>query len=237
MKYLYLAVILAAGFMLSGCASSPASPPKTGNQLEIEFSLAGEFAPQDSLDPGISRYYFIAIDNDGVSETFPLPVAGPSGAYGWGNGWGTSDKASESKGITGYLRYDSANDPANWYDIIPGSKLLSSGPPQSPVSWDILNNGKTLRAVIDFSQLATAAVPEASITGLQINLICTNSIPTDPNDPAPGRKWDALGFKTERDYIDADTTRSYTYTGADPEGDVSDPDLDITDWQVTIKRE
>ena len=237
MKYFCLVLLAAAAAFLTGCASTPASPVKTGSQLEVEFTLAGEFAPEDSLDPGQGRYYFIAIDADNVSETYPLPVVGPSGAYGWGNGWGTSDKASESKGITGYLRYDSGNDPANWYDILPGSKLLSSGPPQSPVAWNILNGGRTMRAVIDFSQIAGGRLPEKDISDLQINIICLNRIPADPNDPAPGRKWDALGYKTERDCIDIDVRRSYTWTGTDPEGDVSDPNLDITEWQVSVVRE
>ncbi len=233
MKKLLLLLICAC-ILFAGCASTPKHPAKSGSQLEIEFSLAGSFETEDSAEPGLFRYYFIAIDADNVRETFPLPITAPSGAYGWGNGWGTSDKASESKGITGYLRYDSANEPANWYDILPGSKLLASGPPQAPVAWELADRGKTMRAVIDFSALTDE--PEA-LENLQINMICTNQVPTDPNDTAPGRRWDALGFKTERDYIDIDVTKSYTYSGSDPEGDVSDENLDITDWKVSVRRD
>lgn len=237
MRYIIIVFAAICVLLLTSCASTPEHPVTSGSQLEIEFSLAGRFEPSDSMDPSISRYYFIAIDGDNISETYPLPVVAPSGQYGWGNGWGTSDKASESKGITGYVRYDITNAPANWYDILPESKLLSSGPPQTPVSFDILNGGKTMRAVIDFSQIAADGITEEELKNVQVNFICTNKIPADPMDSAPGRKWDALGYKTERDFADIDVTRSYTYTGTDPEGDVSDENLDITDWKISVVRE
>ena len=229
---LFILVFLCA---LVGCAKYPDNPDPSGNQIIIEFSVAGKFNTTDPFDSKINRYYFIAIDCDNVETTYPLPVVGSVANYGWGNGWGTSTKAAESIGITSYVRLDTNNNPSNFYQFIPGSKLLVSGPPIIPISTELINNGRTWRVILDYSQIATLLVTKENIKNLQINFITTNQIPTDPNNPAPLRKWDALGEKNSNEYINiTDMTRSFTYTGKDLTGDVSDPDLDITDWQIEI---
>lgn len=232
MKYIFIGILITISLL--GCAQYPENPSSMENQVIIEFSVAGRFITSDSMDSNSKRYYFIAIDCDNVSDTYPLPIIAPVDNYGWGNGWGTSDKASESKGITSYIKYDANNDPPNFYNIVPGSKLLASSAPLIPVSSEIINNGKTMRIILNYSQIATASVLKDQIENLQFNFITTNQLPVDPNSMAPGRKWDALGYKTEKEYVEVNAKKTYTYTGSDDTGDVSDTNLDITDWKIEI---
>src|SRR5690554_1465361 len=89
-----IAVVFA--FTLTGCAKFPNTPPTTGKQLVITLRVRGTINPLDQVT-GMSRHYFIAIDNDGDPNTGPYAAIFPP--YG-GNGWVTSDNAVASIGLT-----------------------------------------------------------------------------------------------------------------------------------------
>jgi hypothetical protein len=153
----------------------------------------------------------------------------------WANGWVTARDADKSIGLTSYIQYDSSNPGGYIYSILPGSFFLNTSSPQSPIRYELLEGGSTLRFVIDFSQMATTAIPGASITQLDINFITTNELAVNPDDLYPDRQWDGLG-PSGQDYVTVDTTTDRLYAEEDADAhDVTDPDLDIVYWSVQVQ--
>ena len=218
-----------------GCAMSPDTPEETGNQLIVTFYVKGKININERDEKNLLRNYFIAINCDNSDGSYgPLPVVyKSSGSYGWGNGWGTSSKATESKGITSFAEYNQENSSGNIYSIIPGTRLLQYSYPITPTSFSVTDDGKGIRCVFDYSQLATDDVTADKIEKLQVNMITNNLIISNTTENTPGRRYDALGTNGE-DYVDVIANRSYTYSGTDDEGDVADEDLDITRWTIQV---
>jgi len=223
------AVILST---LVGCAKFPSTAPRTGKQLVITLKVRGRITPIDDVDPTVRHYYFIAIDNDNDQYTGPWAVAFPP--YG-GNGWVTSRDAHRSIGVTSFLEYDAANPGGYIYSFVPGSFLLQYTNPQPPVRSEILEGGSTLRFIIDFSQIATAAVPADKITQLDINIITTNELAVNPNQLYPNRQFDGFG-PSGQDYLTVGTTQDRLYTGQDTDtATPTDEDIDIIYWSVQVQ--
>jgi len=216
---------------LTGCAKFPATPGTSDKQLVITLRVRGKINPIDSADPSVRRYYFIAIDNDNNPNTGPWAAVFPP--YG-GNGWVTSANATESVGLTSFVRYDADNPNAYIYGVLPGSYFLNTTSPQPPIKYELLDGGSTLRVYIDFSQIATSTIPADKIEQLDINFITTNYVV--PSDfPILGREWDALG-PSGQNYVTIDTRNQRLYFGDNADGPVvSDPDLDITYWSIEVQ--
>lgn len=228
----FSAFIFAIIFILAGCAKYPSTPATTGKQLVLTLKVRGTINPVDQTDPGIRRYYFIAIDNDGDPNTGPWAVIYPP--YG-GNGWVTSGNAAKSIGVTSYIQYDETNPGGYIYNILPGSFFLNTSSPQPPISYELLDGGSTIRFTIDFSQIATDAIPAEQIEQLDINFITTNVLAVDPNNVYSGRQWDALG-DTGKDYVTIDARADNIYYDDDYDShSVTDPDLDIVYWSVEVQ--
>ncbi len=130
----------------------------------LTLTVRGTISPTDPTDPTIQRHYFIAIDNQNNPNIGPWAAIYPP--YG-GNGWVTSSDAQNSVGLTSYVQYDSNNPNCYVYNILPGSYFLNTTAPQLPISSQIINGGSTLQVTIDFSQIATAAIPVAQIKQTQ----------------------------------------------------------------------
>jgi|GEM_PF-929682 len=230
-RIITVVAVLAILSTLMGCAKFPTTPPITGKQLVLTMKVRGRINPVDAADPNIRRHYFIAIDNEANQSIGPIAAIYPP--YG-GNGWVTSDDAAHSKGMTSFVQYDDANQEGYLYGVLPGSYFLVTTPPQPPIRAEILENGSTLRVVVDFSQIATAAIPANQIQQLNINFITTNALPVN-GDFVAGRIWDALG-PTGKDYVTVDTTNDRLYYGDNATGPaVPDPDLDIIYWSVEVQ--
>jgi hypothetical protein len=229
-KTLTILAILAA-VLITGCAKYPTTAARSGKQLVITMKVAGRISTTDSTDPTIRRYYFIAIDNDANTMTGPWAVVVPP--FG-GNGWVTSADASRSIGLTSYVSYDPLSPQGYVYDVLPGSFFLNTTSPQSPVRWEIVDGGSSIRVTIDFEQLATSSIKAADIHQLDINFITTNQLALNPDYTYPEREWDSLG-SSGQDYVSIDTTSDRTYGSTDDTGDATDPDLDIVFWQVQIQ--
>ena len=226
---LVLAALLST---LAGCARFPSTAPTTGKQLVITIKVRGLITPVDDADPSIRHYYFIAIDNDNDQYTGPWAVAFPP--YG-GNGWVTSRDAQKSIGVTSFLEFDAANPGGYIYSFVPGSFLLQYTNPQPPLRYELLEGGTTLRFIIDFSQVATTAIPADKITELDINLITTNELAVNPNQLYPYREFDGLG-PSGQDYVTVDTTIDRLYTGQDTDtATPTDEDIDIVYWSVQVQ--
>ncbi len=213
---------LAVVFTLTGCAKFPEGGVTTGKQLVLTMRVRGTINPIDATDPGIRRHYFIAIDNDNNPNTGPWAAILPP--YG-GNGWVTSQDAEHSIGLTSYIQYDASNPEGYLYGVLPGSFFLNVTPPQPPIRAELLEGGSTLRVVIDFSQIATAAIPADAITQLDINFITTNVLPVT-GEYVP-KIWDGLG-PSGKNYMTINTTTDDYKSDDNADGrGVADPDLDI----------
>ena len=216
---------------LTGCAKFPAGPTKTGKQLVLTLKVRGKINPTDATDSSIQRHYFIAIDNDGDPNTGPWAAIYPP--YG-GNGWVTSQDAQHSIGLTSFVQYDASNTEGYIYGVLPGSFFLNVSSPQPPIRAELLEGGSTLRVIIDFSQIATTAVPFDEIKQLDINFITTNALPVTGQFVA-GRIWDSLG-PSGQNYVRVNTTIDQLYYDYNADGPgVSDPDLDIVYWSVEVQ--
>lgn len=233
MKYTFLIILFL--FVFTGCAMSPDEKESSGSQLIVEFRVKGKININERDDRGLLRNYFIAVNCDNSDGSYgPLPVVyKTSGAYGWGNGWGTSDKATQSKGITTFLRFNSENPSGNIFLIIPDSQLRQYSAPIVPSYCELTDDGRGIRAIFDYSLFETEEIPASMINKLQVNIITTNLIISNVTESTPGRRFDALGPEGN-DYIDIIADKSYTYKGKDDEGDVADEDMDITDWTVQV---
>ena len=221
--------------MLCGCAMSPDDKEETGNQLIVEFRVKGKINVNDFDEYNLKRNYFIAINCDNSDGSYgPVPIAGPSGSYGWGNGWGTSAYADQSKGITTFLQMNQQNSEGNVFLMIPGEKLRQYSPPITPTYCSLTDDGKGIRAIFDYSLLETEDISADNIKKLQVNIITTNLVVSSSTESTYGRRYDALGSKGEG-FIDIIADRSYTYSGTDEDDrDISDEDLDITKWTIQV---
>ena len=232
-RFIFILVIILAFSLLSGCAKYPDSfaPLPSGKLIIITIQVRGTINPVDQTDPSIRRHYFIAIDNDGDSNTGPWAAIFPP--YG-GNGWVTSNDPINSKGLTSFIQYDAENQNGYLYRVLPGSYFLNTSAPQLPIRSELLNGGTTLRFTLDFSQIATNAIPANNIEQLDINFITTNKIAIS-SEPITNRQWDALGFSGQ-DYVTVNTLTDQRYEDREPLGPiVTDPDLDIVYWSIEIQ--
>ena len=229
-------LLLLSLLLFTGCAMSPDEKEKTGSQLIVTFYVKGKININERDEHNLLRNYFIAINCDNSDGTYgPLPVVyKSSGAYGWGNGWGTSSQATSSLGITSFLEYNQANSQGNFYEIIPETQLRQYSQPITPTSCELTDDGKGIRAIFDYSLIESSFVSAENIKKLQINIITNNLIISNTTESTPGRRFDALGTSTSEGFVDVIANRSYTYSGSDEEGDVDDEDLDITKWTIQI---
>ena len=223
-------VAIAIVFTLTGCAKFPSTPATSGKQLVLTLKVRGTISPIDSVDPGIARHYFIAIDNDNNPDTGPFAAIYPP--YG-GNGWVTSDDAENSVGLTSFVQYDATNTEGYIYGVLAGSYFLNVTSPLPPISAELVDSS-TLRVIVDLSQIETEDIPLEDITQLDINFITTNAMPLS-GDYVSGREWDGLG-SSGQDYVTVDTTTDRLYYGYNEDGHaVSDPDLDIVYWSIEVQ--
>ena len=211
---------------LTGCAKFPTGPTVTGKQLVLTLKVRGRI---NISDP--NYHYFIAIDNDGNINTGPWAVV----SIPWGNGWGTSNDAARSIGITSYVQCDSSSPQSYVYGVVPNTMLQQPTSPVPPIRAELLEGGSALRVVIDLSQAATVPIPVDKIQQLDINFITTNDMPQDPYDPAVGRVWDGLG-PSGQNYVNVDVTNDRLYYGYNADGPpVTDPDLEISYWSIEVQ--
>ena len=205
---------------LVGCARTPAGAgDRVERQLLVQFTVRGQVNP--------NRHYFFAVDATGNAAQGPVPAVAPP----WGNGWGAGR-------ITHYVHVN-LSQPGffGFYRFEPGSNLLAPVFLGQPLATDPIQNTQVVRFTLDLDRLQT---PEGLPPGeINVNFITTDRIPIDPNDRSP-KLVDALGFSGQSFVtLNAATNRIYRNAEAsEPEagGDVTDPDLDLIDWQIEVRR-
>ena len=191
---------------LTGCASTPSSVSGVstgqGPQLIFTVTTAG------TIDP-INYHYYILINNvndpNGTNGPVPVVTAQQTGGNGFAAG------RNPNGGFTHFVRFDSSG--TGLYAIDPTDTTLRT----FSFAFPLVNasvSGNILRFQIPLADLATAAVPAASINYLQINFVTTNVVPVSPTDTTP-KYFDSLGDPTQaggiNSYITIPTNQSRVY--------------------------
>lgn len=228
MKKVVLSAILV--FAIFGCARFPSSPPGgEGRKLRFWFKLAAPVNP---------NFVYIVAINDRDDATGAQGGPSPVIARPWGNGF-VANKA------THFVRFQSTQ-PSGGYsfnlftDLLTLLSFVQTGIPLNFVTPG--PGDSTIEFEISLSQLRPAPGDPNLITGLQINFLTMDRVPTDPGDTNP-KYWDALGNSTSpatiNDYITINAQQDRIYRNSDtqiePQGDVQDPSLDIIDWRIEVR--
>jgi hypothetical protein len=194
-----------------------------------------EGAVRTGLEPGgggLPYVYIFALRlNEEPSPTTqgPLPVVTPSG-----NGFVAGN-------CTHFILWDPLGSPQYTIWRFTDTALTNSVLVGTPVTSTFVSPGdKSLHAEVDLTQLVPAAQADL-IQSIQVNFLTMNNRLTSGG----GRLWDALGDGRNIGDINRPflfTTRSsLTYTNdnqgqPEPVGDSLDPDLDIRDWSIEVRR-
>jgi hypothetical protein len=225
---------LAFGFAgcLSGCAKYPAGGiGAASKQLVISMTVAGQIN---------SNYvYMVALnpstDLNPVGQG-PIPIIGPP----WGNGF-------VAGGCTYFVRWDPLQSPAygvfTFADPTTQNNYYQVAIPVSYV--DVTTGGKKLTFTLNLSQIAPSVAAANAYQSLQVNFLTMDRIPQ--GTVGGSKNWDALGDGRTASGVNTwitiplNTTGTYDnnrYNGLEPSGDVvsdGDPDLDISDFSVTVQ--
>jgi hypothetical protein len=202
--------------------------PNALNQLIVQVTVRGQVNP--------SRFYFVAFNatDDTNTTQGPQPVV----SCPWGNGWGAG-------AITHYVQVGGPNQPG-FYGLYrfpqtgnPSTDLLTPTYLGRPVSSDPFQGTSTFRFTLDLDQILTAAGVPA--TTLNVNIISTDRVPLNTQDCSQ-KLVDALGSGAGNSFATIPVTQNRIFRNQEaiqPEGagDESDPDLDITDWQIEVRRQ
>ncbi len=226
-RFLCLGLLL-LGLWMAGCARFPPTADQAGvRRLVIEMQVAGRIRRE--------YIYFVLfnLSNDPTGQQGPVPVVRPP----WGNGFAAG-------AFTHFMRYD-ANQPQGGYGlyrVVPNTNLTVFeyiGVPrlsEPPVG----ANSNRLRFEIDLTQLIPDPNEARAMVYVQVNLLATDRVPIDPNDPTP-KAWDALGdSRVELNRylnirIDQNRILRNAESGIEVGGDMPDADLDIVDWRIEVR--
>ena len=215
--------------LVAGCAKLPDTPVGTGGtRLAFTITLAREVNP--------SYVYMVALrpsEDDNPTEQGPIPVIAPP----WGNGFVAGT-------VTHFVSWTNVQSPRYLIDRFRDAALIDYFALGAPVNYiDVLPGGKELRFEVDLTQIAPDAATATRYRSIQLNFLTNDRIPQG----AVGTKnWDALGDGRLPGEVNTPITiplrTSGTYDNArflnvEPNGDVADPDLDIVDWKVEVRRQ
>lgn len=225
--------------VFGGCARFPdESDGARAKRLVISITLAGEARLGIGSDVRDPYYYFFLIRNEGdpSGQTGPLPVIQPP----WGNGYAAGRYTHmvtlgpfQAQPLGQYLLYR-FDDPGTQVQAV----LLGT-----PVAFTAPATGDTiLRFEIDLAQISATPADAARITHLQVNIIATDYLPSNPDEPSDSKRWDALGSGAGdiNRFLNLAVTQDSTYDNSyfgniEPRGDVADPSLDIVDFSIEVR--
>lgn len=223
----WLWVVLAV--MMAGCAKLPdAGVGAAGTRLAFTITLAREVNP--------NYVYIVALrpsEDDNPVEQGPIPVIAPP----WGNGFVAGT-------VTHFVSWSNVQSPRYLLYRFRDAGLIDYFAIGAPVNYvDVLPGGKVLRFEIDLTQIAPDAATAERYQSLQLNILTNDRI---PQGAAGNKVWDALGDGRLPSEINTPITISLRTSGTydnvrfqdlEPNGDVADPDLDIVDWKVEVRRQ
>lgn len=163
----------------------------------------------------------------------PVPVIGPP----WGNGFVAGN-------VTHFVSWDVTKNPHYILYQFADLNLINFFAFGVPINYiDPSPSGRTLQFDLDLSQLASSEAQANTYQSLQVNFLTMDHIPA-ASEPGGSKAWDALGDSRIpsqiNDWVTIPLRTSGTYNNAragnlEPTGDVADPDLDLSDWSVTVQ--
>jgi hypothetical protein len=244
MKRIAILLLMVA---LAGCAKFPSSGgPSSNTRVTFSMTVDGEINP--------NRIYIVAIrwskQTPPHGSTGPIPVIAPP----WGNGF-VAGRANV------FVQYDPLQGSAHPFvvyrfrdpvpdnsDPVSGQVYLSQWDRTDyPVSFvDVEPGTKTLRFTLDMSQIAENVGDIPLIQELQVNFLTMDRIPQGSDTGS--KTYEGLGDTNLpsgiNEWVTFPVTRDGTYNnstginaGLEPRGDVPEPDLDIVDWQIEVRRQ
>jgi hypothetical protein len=219
---------------LTGCAKFPVTAATQHTRLIFTMTVAGHI--RDGSQTAETPYIYLVAVNPSTdlfpTTQGPQPVIAPP----WGNGL-------VAGGVTHFISYSLQQSPHYFIYKFTDPGLSTWGPVGAPLQFDEPNGTATIRFEIDTSQIAPSLVNPDTLQSVQVNFLTMNRQPQG-NDTG-SKFWDALGNGTDpgsvNDYVRIPLTASQTFTNADfqdlePQGDVPDPDLDIVNWSVEVRK-
>ncbi len=217
------------GALALGCAKQPSGGSGTTfTRVLITLRVNREINP--------NYVYLVGLNpSKEVNPTVqgPVPVITPP----WGNGFLAGN-------ATHFVRWDPLQSPEFLLYKFRDANLIEYFLVGTPVSFQEVSPGtQQLQFELDLSQIAPTVAETNQLVSLQLNFFTMDRVPQG----ATGSKvWDALGnslLPSEiNEYITIPLTGSGVYTNnsfldLEPRGDVADPDLDLIDWTVEVRRQ
>lgn len=242
---------------LLSCARYPADggTGAGGKRLVVSLTVRGRIR-QDAY------HYFVLINQtDDQNDPGPVPVVD----IPWGNGFAAparpkNNAGADAQGFNAFVSYDpvyrqGSQATGGNYGLwrVNGPAIFSTNfePLGLPdVYAPVGENDTVISFQLSLARLKRdASAPDPQY--IQINLLATNNLPRNDDDPGVFKLWDALGDGRDTGTINTwltiplgqDSVRTNRETNLEPSGDVreklgagaDDPDLDIVDWTVEIR--
>lgn len=218
-----------------GCARFPSGGSAASTtRLIFTYTVQGQIRTgQEQGGAGLPYVYIVALrlsTEANPTTEGPLPIVTPSG-----NGFVAGN-------ATHYILWNPLANPPYQIFEFDDPNLNNSTQIGVPITFrDVQVGDREIAFEIDLSQL----IPEAdvpTIQAIQVNFLTMNNT----NTSGGGRIWDALGNSQIPSEVNRfftfDPTFSTTYTdanqgGIEPTGDTADPDLDLDDWSIEVRRD
>lgn len=216
---------------LVGCARLPdGGLGASATRLVFKMRVAREI--------NTNYIYMVALRPSNESnppEQGPIPAIAPP----WGNGFVAGD-------VTHFVQWTNVLSPKfQLFEFREGTDLIEYRSIGVPVVYvDVVPGSDTIQFELNLDQLADVPADALNFQSLQLNFLTMDRI---PQGSIGSKNWDALGDGRLTTSINSPITiplrTSGTYnnqTGQfidlEPEGDVPDPDLDIVEWSVEVRR-
>lgn len=264
LRYAAATGALAALSLFSGsCARVPQTTPTGASRvfLIVNMTVRGQIQPNDATTP---YYYFCLINlTDNATDAGPVPVVGQP----WGNGFAATTQSDAQgfvgyvlynrfQGQGGYGLYSAPRNANDEYLPAPQVPFPQFVPLGQPDSYRTPQLGEArLTFQVDLNRLKEDTDATTLPAFVQVNFITTDRIPNNPDDNPP-KLWDALGASTVTGtlnyFVTLPTAQNVIRSNTDiigeaqePSNDVRDrtgplidePNLDIVDWSVEIRRQ
>jgi hypothetical protein len=231
-------VLAALAVLPVACAKFPANGETQNTHLIFRMEVAGHIK-NGPWETGANYIYMVAVYPSVdlfPTQQGPIPVIAPP----WGNGFVAGN-------ATHFIQYDFVQPyPYTVYKFANPDMLAwgITGPPLIVVTPD--QNSTFIQFEIDLSQITPDGVQPADLQSVLVNFLTMDKVPQ--GNQTTTKLWDALGDGRTPDginqFVRIPLTTSRTYLGSrdfpdlEPEGDVQtgDPDLDIVDWSVEVRR-
>lgn len=222
--------------LVAGCAKFPdESNVQNDTRISFRFTVAGEIRPD----------YVYIVGLRVSEETNPIGVGPqPVVTYPSANGF-------VAGGATHFVRWDPLQSRA--YVLYRFTDPSDGQTSEGLTAWrevgipitqtDVTTGGRTLQFELSTRQLADTVEGAGRLQSIQVNFLTANRIATQSGS---NRIIDALGdtrLETEiNQFVRIPLVTSGTYDDTrfndlEPEGDTPDPDLDIVDWGIEVRRQ